>query len=553
MKQISIVKPALKLALIGVTGLLVACGSSGSSAPADASISGTIVAAPVNGADVSVVDGAGNVVVAAVKTDANGKYSLVIPNGSLGQDLIVKSSGGTFTDEATGNSGTAGAMYAYASAGSISNGGSVSATPGSTIIAELVMNHGKTKAEAETAFAAAFSYTPDMSVNPADATTVPAADETDDETLAGFRAGAFSQLAMDLGLSQNDQFDLFVALAQDLSDDTLDGVDALGVVAIGTTGFSLQANIQNRFSTALVNFKANGRNQTLLNNAQIGNLPFNKTAFTYVDPTIPNPVSTYKVEYVQMGDMDAMAGKSTFTISITEHDDTPYAGADPTLVPTMYMSSMEHSTPMPTTVIDPLGGGEYKVTLYYLMASQMMDGTSMGFWDLKFTVANGEFAHFYPAVMMAMGDTLQVRLKGVADQIMTMTGMAGRTYFIFKESLMEMGGPGNYNFSVFIAAQETMMSFPAVYDGSTLSGNVVTDATVEISDDDGASWDLAVDGGNGVWSVTGLSLTDGVENQIRIRLTVNDTVNDELKTTDGFVRDPDVNDYQTFTVTPGSM
>jgi len=487
MKQISIINTALKLTLVSVVALQAACSTGTSSTPAAVtSISGIITAAPVNGAEVNVEDTGGNPVAGPVSTDKNGLYTdLVIPDGSLGQDLIIISTGGTFTDEATGNSGTAGAMYAYTSAGSLSNGSSVSATPGSTIIAELVMNHGKTKAEAETAFAAAFGYTPDMSVNPADATTVPAAGETYAETLAGFRAGAFSQLAMDLGLSQNDQFDLFVALARDLSDDTLDGVDASGVVAIGTTGFSLQANIQNRFSTALVNFKANGRNQTLLNNAQIGNLPFNKTAFTYVDPTIPNPVSTYKVEYVQMGDMDAMAGKSTFTIRITEHDGTPYAGADPTLVPTMYMSSMEHSTPMATTVIDPLGGGEYKVTLYYLMASQMMDGTSMGFWDLKFTVANGEFAHFYPAVMMAMGDTLQVRLKGVADQIMTMTGTAGRTYFIFKESLKAQGGTGKYDFSVFIAAQETMMSFPAVYDGSTLSGEAVTDATVEISDNDG--------------------------------------------------------------------
>ncbi len=140
-----------------------------------------------------------------------------------------------------------------------------------------------------------------------------------------------------------------------------------------------------------------------------------------------------------------------------------------------------------------------------------------GYWDLKFMVA-GEEAHFYPTVMMAMGDTAQVRLKGVDDKIMSMmTGtMVGRTYFMFKDSLT--GGMGSYDFSVFVAAQETMMNFPAVFDNSMLSGNTLVNATVEISDDDGASWTLATDGGNGVWTATGLTLTDGVEDQIRIRV-----------------------------------
>ena len=202
-------------------------------------------------------------------------------------------------------------MYAYVSAGSLSNGSSVSATPGSTIIAELVMNHGKTMAEAEAAFAAAFGYTPDMSVTPADATTAPAADETDDETLAGFRAGAFSQLAMDLGLSQDDQFDLFAALAQDLSDDKLDGVDASGAVAIGATGKSLEVDIQNRFSMALVNFKNNPNNLTGLDNNEFGDIPFAKVALT----------TSYQIEYIPAGMMAPVNGKSTFQIHVTNRSD----------------------------------------------------------------------------------------------------------------------------------------------------------------------------------------------------------------------------------------
>ena len=87
------------------------------------------------------------------------------------------------------------------------------------------------------------------------------------------------------------------------------------------------------------------------------------------------------------------------------------------------------------------------------------------------------------------------------------------------------------------------MSFPAIYNGSTLSGNTISSVNVEISDDDGVSWMQATDGGNGVWSVTGLSLTEGSANQIRIRLRVNDGTNDEYKVANG-------ENYQTFTVTP---
>ena len=119
---------------------------------------------------------------------------------------------------------------------------------------------------------------------------------------------------------------------------------------------------------------------------------------------------------------------------------------------------------MPTPAITEDGTtGVYTVTLYYLMPTAMG-----GYWDLKFTV-NGEKAHFYPTVMMAMegADTPQVRLKGVDDQISMMGSMVSRNYFIFKESLT--GGMGTYDFSVYIATQENMMVFPAVYDGSIVT------------------------------------------------------------------------------------
>lgn len=529
-----------KLTLAGATAVLVACNSSGGdSGSATTNVSGTIVAAPVSGADVIATDGT-NTVAGPVKTSATGEYTLSIPNASLGQDLYIQATGGTFTDEATGNAATGGEMLAFMAANSLSNGDEVSVTPGSTIIAHLVRNHNRTMTQAQNAFANAFGYTPDLSVTPADATTAPAADEDAASTLAGFRAGSFSQLAMELGLSQDNQFELFKALAQDLSDDALDGEDASGAVAIGTTGQQLAANIQNRFARALMNFKDNANNQTGLDNAKIGNLPFAKVALT----------NSYKFEYMAMGMMEPMNGKSTFKLRITDRvTGNGVAGAMPMMMVMMHMATHEHSTPQTGCVSDATAG-DYICTVYYVMPSQMMDGTSMGYWDIKLTV-NNEEAHFYPAVMMAMAnmDTIQARVFGVNDKVMDMnTGlMTGRTYFIFKEALAAVSGVmGKYDFSVFVAARDTMMSFPAIYNGGTLNSNTVS-ANVEISVDDGVSWVPATDNGNGIWSVTDLSLTNGVQNQIRVRL----TVNGEVKTMDAATQDPGVNDYQTFTVTPG--
>ena len=529
MKQISMVKTVLKLALVGVTGLLVACGGSSgdSGGSTDASISGIITAAPISEAEVSVVDVDGKVVAGPVKTDAAGQYKLTIPGGNLTQDLIIKSTGGAFLDEATGDlPGTVGdgEMFAYMAANSISNGSSVSATPGSTIIAHLVMKHGKSLSGAQTDFFNGFGYIPDMSVTPVNA-TVPEVDASDASKLEGLRAAAFSQLAKDMGLSQNDQFKMFVALAQDLSDSKPDGLMAGTAIDIVSTDsmigtIPLPTDILKRSANALLDFQKSVNNQM-------------------------NLTSSYRIEYVP-GKMGAMMGKTKFKLHITDQNDQATVGLDVALMPMMYMA-MDHKHSAPNLGCSDVGAGDYDCTVYYLMPSSM-DGVSKGYWDLGITVDN-ETVHFYPNVMMSMGDTALVKLKGVDDKI-TMDGLpVSRIYPIFKESLM--GNTSPYNFSVFVAAQESMMSYPAVFVDSSLSGNTLLDVTVEISDDDGANYTPATDGGNGVWTVTGLTLTDGVEDEIRIRLTINDGVVDEMKTTNGLTLVPDENDYQTFIVTPG--
>lgn len=557
MKQNSVFRAVLNLALVSATGLLVACGSDSSTpapAPVDASISGTIVAAPVNGAGVSVVDGNGNVVVEAVQTDATGQYSLTIPADSLAQDLIVKSTGGTFTDEATGTAGTvAGEMYTYASANSISDGGSVSVTPGSTIIASMVMN-GQTMADAEAAFSSAFGYTPDMSVTPVDATVVPAADASEASKLAGLRAAAFSQLATDLGLAPAEQFDLLTAVAADLADGTLDGMGAGGAVSVTPT-VMLPVDIQNRFVTSLLNFHndglmgdTHGNDMTGLDNSQIGMLPFAKVATTGLT------AGAYTIEYVP-GMMDAMQGKTMFTLRISDDSGNPVSST----VELMLMMNMEdrrHSTPdMDCT--ESGTAGTYDCTVYYVMPSVMATGDSMGYWQIQVMV-DMKSALFYPKVMMAMGDTTRSLLKGIigVDTISMMGDTLSRPYNLFRNGLS--GTTGSHDFELFLAPMETMMSFPTLATGLTLNGSfLVSDVKVEFSTDETNWFEATYVGtnGSGIWGITGLAgLTDGVEGKIYVKLSVDSDASGtfelgELKTTDGLAAGG-MNEYATFRVTP---
>ena len=170
-------------------------------------------------------------------TNVDGTYSIDVPDSALASDMVFESTGGLFDDEATGDSGigtTAGSLSAYVAGGSLMAGNSVHVTPGTTIHADLVTDYGKTAAAAKTAFFNAFAYNPDTSVQPVDVTEPAALTASDISRLFGYRALVFSQLAQNLGLTAAQQFDMFAALAQDLSDDALDGVDANGAVAIGT-------------------------------------------------------------------------------------------------------------------------------------------------------------------------------------------------------------------------------------------------------------------------------------------------------------------------------
>ena len=94
-----------------------------------------------------------------------------------------------------------------------------------------------------------------------------------------------------------------------------------------------------------------------------------------------------------------------------------------------------------------------------------------------------------------------------------------------------------------------MTSFPALVDGDTLASGMggtpydVNNIIVEASAN-GGGWKTGTTNDDGVWSFTALNLNSGA-NEIRVRL----TVSGEIKTTNGLIADPDVNDFATFTVT----
>ncbi len=522
----------------GAAMLLSACNSSGSG-PDSVTITGSIFAAPVSDASVTVRDPGGNVVAGPVTTSAGGQFSLSIPGADLVQALVFEGEGGSFINEATGSVADAGTLTAYAAANSLEAGAQLHATPGSTIVERLITQHGMTPAEAVAAFQESFAYSPDLSLAPTDATD-PEAGATVEQKLAGLRAAVFSQLASDLGLDPAGQFPLLLALARDLSDGVLDGADDGGAIPVSGTALTLPVDIRNRFVMALENFRT-GNDGSGLRNDQLGTLPFARIALS----------DNYRFEYME-GMMPAMEGMTRFQLRVTDAatGTQPQGGLTLSLMAMMHMAAMSHSTP-DVDCAESATAGTYDCVIYYLMPSQMMN-TMMGYWQFTVMAGAGETAGFYPTVTMAMNGNGRVVLRGQDDD--TIAGMIGperRSYYIFKDGVS--GVTGDHTITLFVAANEGMMSYPALHAGKTLnqgSDSELTIATmsVEVSTD-GVAW-VAADGGtnDGSWTAAGVAgLTDGEEGNLHVRV----TVNGEQKTIDGAAPAGDgSNDHATIVFTP---
>ena len=487
-------------------------------------------AAPVAGATVVVLNSSGTVTLAGpVTTLSDGSYSVNIPTAALTSDLIISSVSGTFTDEATSTDTAAGTLSAYVAGNSLSAGSAVHLDPSSTIVRDIVTSgSGTSIANAEIIFNSVFGYTPDHSIAPMN--TAATGTTNASNRLAALRAAAFSQLANDLGLSPEQQFELIRAIAHDLADDGIINGSA-GMV----NGSAIPEDIQSKFEQALVSFMSNTTcNHTGLTTAEIGSLPFGKVVLT----------NTYRIEYVP-GMMAASVGKTMFKIKVANRSTgAPVSGLTLRFMPLMHMATMNHATPMDIAT-ESSTPGTYNCTAYYLMAS----GPGMGFWELKVMTSSGmmgETATFYPSVRMAMGSTtVRATLKGQADIISSMTGTEKRSYYLFNDGLAT---GSTTTFNLFIAAKSSMMSYPAVSSGTVLSSptGTVASMTVEASTDGGINWVLAVDNANGHWSISGLAgLVSGTTGTISVKM----NVNAEDKTTDGNAVSG-ANAYATFIVTP---
>lgn len=537
MRSITLLHRLITVLAASLPLVISGCGGSGGGSPAvpTTTVSGSVLAGPATGSSVVVKTTAGATVAGPVLTATDGSYLIDIPTSDLASELVFEASGGSFDDEveqsASGKGVVMGKLSALISGGTLAAGANVSLDPSSTIVRKLVAG-GMTRTSAESAFNSAFGYVPDCSVKPAFATMSSAS--TIKQRLAGIRAAAFSQLTRDLGLTPDKQFELIQALADDLSDGTLDGKTG-GTTVTMTSGTALPEDIANRFVQALVTFQTSSLNRCRLTADQVGTLPFSKTALT----------ASYKVEYLPGAAVPAQ-GKSTFRIKLTDRvSGAAVSGKTVTLLPYMHMATKSHSTPMDAVVDN--GDGTYSCTIYYLMPT-VMNGIPMGFWELKVTIGS-ETAIFYPTVAMSTGTTSRVTLRGVNDTISVGGMTEKRAYNIFFDGL-SAGTGGTYTYNVFVSAKESMVSWPGVSMGTQLHDQAgaawsITAMTVQGSTD-GTTWLTATDNGSGHWSIAGLTgFTAGTSGTLYLKM----TINNEQKTTDGTALGT-TNGAAAFTVVP---
>ncbi len=535
--------PLLVAVLAVAVALLGGCGGGSDSAPAagTTTITGSVFAAPVSGSAVTVRNTGGTIVAGPAATAADGTFSIAVPTAALSGGLRFEAVGGGFVDEATGGVATAGRLAAYAEGGTLGAGPAVHLTPFSTVVDGLVAG-GRTLAGANAAFSAGLGFTDNTQVAPRNDNAATGPDNVA-MRLAGLRAVAFSRLANDLGIVADNQFRLANAIARDLSDNTLNGRDAAGAVDIAP-GIPLPEDIQNRYERAVDEVFDNASvNHTGLTADKIGTLPFAKLALT----------NSYRVEYLPGAAVPAQ-GKTQFGIRVTRRSDNTAvtglaASGSLSALPWMHMATRSHSSPWDNAIVDN-GDGTYSFTVYYLM-STAMNGISMGYWHVEFLIGGTETATFYPTVAMAMGsDTVRAALKGQLDNIAAAPSTEQRTYYLFKDGGMSYDNTSSsHTLNLFLAAKESMESFPAIAVGTVLHDAAgtpwtVTTAAVEASTDN-TTWLPGTNTAGGHWSIPGLTgLTRGSAGTVSVRV----AINGERKTTNGGVP-AGANEYATFAVT----
>lgn len=507
------------------------------------SLSGTVFASSVSGAEVTIKSIQGDTLAGPASTGSDGSFTLDLNTSYLASDLTIVAQGGRYRDEATGETKPASELSAHFAGDTLIDGSTTSLTPGSSIVQRLVAS-GMTHGEALTAFETTSGYQPETSVAPLDITDAANSGADSGQLKAGLRAAAFSQLAKDLEV---DQFELITALSTDLADGAQDGQANGSPVAIGNGGASLPTDASARFAQSLIHLFQSDRNLSSLDNNQIGQLPSPGTVVT----------ENFRVTFSE-GDDGSSMGKDMFQLTVTDLNNNPITDLSPTIRPHMNMSG-GHAHATAVGGVTNNQDGSYDTDIYYVMPSVMANGNATGWWQLNVclggvdampamadagmdhdamghdtasTECSGDEATFYPTVAMAMG-VKGVLKGGDNDQVPNMRaeGMKGRVYHVFKDSIHQHDD--DYHAHVYIAVTENLHNFPGLTQGLTLNEGMghalmVNTLLVEFSADNGATWVAATNGHHGgMWAAD----MPGTADKLRVKL----SVNGEVKTEDGLV------------------
>jgi len=253
---------------------------------------------------------------------------------------------------------------------------------------------------------------------------------------------------------------------------------------------------------------------------------------------------------------DAEKGVAEVTVSVTGDF---VEGQSINVTPHMLMvSGMEHGTPFSTNEGQLDANGQFKTTAYFLMPSNMpaaMGGEKMGDWSIN--VEYNDVTENFPITVAMMGTDRKNLVGTLADDAITHMGdSVARPYYLFEHGL-----DADHEFSVYIAARETMFDYAAITSGAVLSAGTSNELSVGnpqvtmclYSGSTCSTLDVITDS-NGVYTTTNLQFINQSTDKIRVSL----SINGETKTlttdkTDDDIVNPLTYEYAEFTFSAMSM
>lgn len=259
-----------------------------------------------------------------------------------------------------------------------------------------------------------------------------------------------------------------------------------------------------------------------------------------------------KSSTIQLAMSDVSKGVAELSIHVSG---STTAGDPVSVSPLMEMNSgMRHGTPLSSYSGELDENGEFKTTAYFLMPSNMPDGTSMGNWSITVDVAGQKKT--FPITVDMMGSDRK-NLRGAesgedSDIIAGMMADEGRPYYLF-ERARTVNDQEN-SLEVYVAARETMMEYASISNSQqpilnegTAYELAVTSVIVEMCSsqcESSENWLAASEDPHqpGVYKREQLSLAGDNNDEIKVRLKINDAV----KTNGEF-------DYATFSYSNTSM